>query len=58
MDRHDAVRAVELVGAPNVIPAHYDTFPPIETDVAAFAADVERTGRRAIVLQPGEETAL
>jgi L-ascorbate metabolism protein UlaG (beta-lactamase superfamily) len=58
MDRHDAVRAVELVGAPNVIPAHYDTFPPIETDAAAFAAEVESTGRRAIVLQPGEETAL
>lgn len=58
MDRHDAVRAVELVGAPNVIPAHYDTFPPIETDAAAFAAEVEATGRRAIVLQPGEETAL
>lgn len=58
MDRHDAVRAVELVGAPNVIPAHYDTFPPIETDVAAFAAEVESAGRRAIVLQPGEETTL
>lgn len=58
MDRHDAVRAAQLVGAPNVIPAHYDTFPPIETDVAAFAAEVEATGRRAIVLQPGEETAL
>ncbi|MBO9531662.1 MAG: metal-dependent hydrolase [Solirubrobacteraceae bacterium] len=58
MDRHDAVRAVELVGAPNVIPAHYDTFPPIETDAAAFAADVEATGRRVIVLQPGEETNL
>ncbi len=58
MDRHDAVRAVELVGAPNVIPAHYDTFPPIETDVAAFAAEVEGAGRRAIVLQPGEEVVL
>lgn len=58
MDRHDAVRAVELIGAPNVIPAHYDTFPPIETDVAAFAAEVESGGRRAIVLQPGEETTL
>ena len=58
MDRHDAVRAVELVGAPTVIPCHYDTFPPIETDAAAFAADVASGGRRAIVLQPGEETSL
>ncbi|MFT4034902.1 MAG: metal-dependent hydrolase [Patulibacter sp.] len=58
MDRYDAVRAVELVGAPAVIPAHYNTFPPIETDVAAFAADVEATGRRALILAPGEETSL
>lgn len=58
MDRHDAVRAAELVGAATVIPAHYNTFPPIETDVAAFAADIEAGGRRAVVLAPGEETAL
>ncbi len=58
MDRFDAVRAVELVGAPVVIPCHFDTFPPIETDSAAFAADVEAAGKRAIVLAPGEETTL
>lgn len=58
MDRYDAVRAAELVGAPMVIPAHYNTFPPIETDAAAFAADIEAGGRRAVVLAPGEETAL
>ena len=32
MDRHDAVVAAEFVGAGTVIPMHYDTFPPIETD--------------------------
>ncbi|MBJ7471772.1 MAG: metal-dependent hydrolase [Solirubrobacteraceae bacterium] len=58
MDRYDAARAVELVGAPTVIPCHFDTFPPIETDSAAFAADVEAAGKRAIVLAPGEETTL
>jgi L-ascorbate metabolism protein UlaG (beta-lactamase superfamily) len=58
MDRHDAVRAVELVGAPTVIPCHFGTFPPIETDAAAFAADVEAAGKHAIVLAPGEETTL
>lgn len=57
-DRHDAVRAAELVGAPVVIPIHFDTFPPIETDAAAFAADIAAAGKRAIVLAPGEETAL
>src|SRR5487761_1571499 len=41
MDRHDAVEAAKLIGAKRVIPCHYDTFPPIETDAHAFKADVE-----------------
>ena len=55
MDRHDAVLAAELVGAPVVIPCHYGTFPPIETDAGAFKADVEAGGTmRVVVLEPGE----
>ena len=55
MDRHDAVIAAELVGAGTVIPCHYDTFPPVETDVQAFKADVEsRTSSKVEVLAPGE----
>ena len=55
MDRHDAVIAAELVGAGTVIPCHYDTFPPIETDAEAFRSDVEsRTSSKVVVLQPGE----
>jgi len=55
MDRHDAVVAAELVGAPVVIPCHYGTFPPIETDAAAFKADVEGAGKAQVVLlEPGE----
>jgi L-ascorbate metabolism protein UlaG (beta-lactamase superfamily) len=55
MDRHDAVAAAALVGAPTVIPCHYDTFPPIETDAEAFKADVEaKTKSSVVVLQPGE----
>jgi L-ascorbate metabolism protein UlaG (beta-lactamase superfamily) len=55
MDRHDAARAARLVGAAQVIPCHYDTFPPIETDVRAFKADVEASGAgRVVVLAPGE----
>jgi L-ascorbate metabolism protein UlaG (beta-lactamase superfamily) len=54
MDRHDAVTAADLIGARQVIPCHYDTFPPIETDAAAFKADVERaTSSEVIVLEPG-----
>ena len=55
MDRHDAVEAARLVGAAQVIPCHYDTFPPIETDVQAFKADVEGAGTaQVVVLAPGE----
>jgi L-ascorbate metabolism protein UlaG (beta-lactamase superfamily) len=55
MGRHDAVAAVEFVGAGTVIPIHYDTFPPIETDAAAFKADVEsQTSAQVVILKPGE----
>ena len=61
MDRHDAVHAADFVQAHTVIPCHYDTFPPIETDAQAFKADVEgktdyesRAAEKVVVLQPGE----
>ncbi len=55
MDRHDAVVAADFIGAKTVIPMHYDTFPPIETDSAAFKADVEaQTSSRVVLLKPGE----
>jgi L-ascorbate metabolism protein UlaG (beta-lactamase superfamily) len=55
MDRHDAVVAAELIGAETVIPIHYNTFPPIETDAAAFKSEVEsQTASKVVVLDPGE----
>lgn len=55
MDRHDAVAAADFVGAATVIPMHYDTFPPIETDAEAFKADVEaQTSSQVVILKPGE----
>jgi len=55
MDRHDAVVAAEFVGASTVIPMHYDTFPPIETDAEAFKAEVEaQTSSQVVLLKPGE----
>jgi L-ascorbate metabolism protein UlaG (beta-lactamase superfamily) len=55
MDRYDAVTAVEFVAPKTVIPCHYDTFPPIETDAEAFKADVETsTGATVVILEPGE----
>jgi L-ascorbate metabolism protein UlaG (beta-lactamase superfamily) len=54
MDRFDAVVAAELIKADQVIPSHYDTFPPIETDAQAFKADVQNAGHaEVIVLEPG-----
>ena len=53
MDRHDAVVAAEFIGAETVIPIHYNTFPPIETDAELFKADVEsKTARRSSMLGP------
>ena len=55
MDRHDAVVAAEFVAAATVIPMHYDTFPPIETDSEAFKSEVEsNTSSRVVLLKPGE----
>ena len=54
MDRFDGVEAARLVGADLVIPCHYDTFPPIETDAQAFKSDVQNAGHaEVIVLDPG-----
>ena len=56
MDRTDAVAAAQLVGANQIIPCHYNTFPPIETDAEAFKNDV--TGSEVVVLDPGQTHAL
>jgi L-ascorbate metabolism protein UlaG (beta-lactamase superfamily) len=54
MDRIDAVTACEFVGARQVIPCHYDTFPPIETDAEAFKREVEEAGHgEVVILEPG-----
>jgi L-ascorbate metabolism protein UlaG (beta-lactamase superfamily) len=55
MDRLDAVVACEFIEADTVIPCHYNTFPPIETDVQAFKSDVEsQTSSKVVILEPGE----
>jgi L-ascorbate metabolism protein UlaG (beta-lactamase superfamily) len=59
MDRHDGVRAAELVGAKQVIPCHYDTFPPIETNQRAFESEVDsQTSSEVVLLQPGESHSI
>jgi L-ascorbate metabolism protein UlaG (beta-lactamase superfamily) len=55
MDRLDAVVAAEFIDAGTVIPCHYDTFPPIETDAEKFKSEVEsETSSKVAILQPGE----
>jgi L-ascorbate metabolism protein UlaG (beta-lactamase superfamily) len=55
MDRLDAVVATEFIEPGTVIPCHYDTFPPIETDAEAFKSEVEsQTSSKVAILQPGE----
>jgi L-ascorbate metabolism protein UlaG (beta-lactamase superfamily) len=54
MDRIDGVTAAEFIGARQVIPCHYGTFPPIETDAQAFKSEVESaTDSEVVVLDPG-----
>jgi L-ascorbate metabolism protein UlaG (beta-lactamase superfamily) len=54
MDRFDGVVAAELIRADQIIPCHYNTFPPIETDAQAFKSDVQNAGyAEVIVLEPG-----
>ena len=59
MDRDDAAYACGLVGAPTVIPCHYNTFPPIQADAEAFKVDVETmTSSKVVILEPGESHEL
>jgi L-ascorbate metabolism protein UlaG (beta-lactamase superfamily) len=59
MDRFDAVTAVEFIQPSQVIPIHYGTFPPVETDAEAFKSDVQNAGfSEVLVLNPGDTHAL
>jgi len=59
MGPDDAVEAVKLLGPKLVIPIHYDTFPFIAQDGAAFKVRVEaETTARCLPLRPGESVEL
>lgn len=53
MGPEDAARAVEFIRPRVAIPMHYDTWPPIAQDPAAFRALVGDTAR-VVALTPGE----
>ena len=50
----DAVRAVGFLKPKCVVPVHYNTFPPIETDPLVFKKKVEALGVDCVVLGPGQ----
>lgn len=55
MGPDDAIRAVKMLQPRKVLPIHYNTFPPIQQDVAAWADRVRKeTSAEPIVLKPGE----
>ncbi len=59
MGPEDAVQAVELLKPKQVVPMHYNTFPPIEQDPEAFKKMVEAAGAaECVVLKAGEVLTL
>ncbi len=54
----DAVKAVEFVNPKVAIPMHYDTFPVIKADPNEFKKKVEALGKKALVMEYGQEIEL
>lgn len=55
MGPEDAIRAAEFVQAKHVVPCHYNTFPPIQQDPDAFAANLTKeTNIGCTVMQVGD----
>jgi len=59
MGPDDALRAVKLLTPKLVVPCHYNTWPLLQQDAAAWKARVEsETQTKVIVLAPGESLTL
>ena len=59
MGPDDAVAATKLIQPKRVLPAHYNTWPPIEQDAEAWAAKVrEQTDAEPFVTEPGQPVSL
>ena len=59
MGPEDAVQATRLLSPKRVAPAHYNTWPPIEQDAAAWAEQVRtQTDAEPILLEPGKSFTL
>ncbi len=59
MGPDDSIEAIKLLNPRRVIPCHYNTWPPIEQDVATWADRVRSyTAAEPVVLEPGEKCSL
>ena len=59
MGPEEAVEATKLLAPRRVVPAHYNTWPPIEQDAAAWAERIRaHTQADPIIFQPGETITL
>jgi L-ascorbate metabolism protein UlaG (beta-lactamase superfamily) len=59
MGPDDALEAVKLVEPRRVVPSHYNTWPPIQQDAAAWAERVRReTKAEPVVIAPGGKIQL
>jgi len=59
MGPDDALEAVKILNPKRVVPCHYNTWPPIEQDPAAWAERVnEQTDTECIVLGSGQTIEL
>lgn len=58
MGPEDAVEALHLLRPKVAVPMHYNTWPPIAQDAAAFAARAAQAGHVVKPLQPGESLTL
>jgi L-ascorbate metabolism protein UlaG (beta-lactamase superfamily) len=59
MGPNDAIAATKLLNPKRVAPAHYNTWPPIEQDAAAWAAQIgSETSAEAVILEPGGSLTL
>lgn len=59
MGPEQSIEAIQLLNPKNVLPCHYDTWPPIEQNANAWAASVRReTPAEPHVLAPGESFTL
>ena len=54
MGHEGSVRAAHMLNARRVVPCHYDTFPPIETDTDAWSKRMREAGQSPHVMRPGD----